>query len=181
MHDNCPLIFWMTRSTRLIALWVFAGTYIGWILFSEQNFSNLLPFEHLAWSNLIVLGTPLLYRYVFRNLITFGLEARYIISVLGYFEYRCMPVKKFCSTHFSKIIGPPKSVWSSSFGSVQLGNLDYLQCGLTDFKILTISVQASYSLAYASMSRWKNGHHIFWAKDSIAKLPGWVETSNTAY
>ena len=58
MQDNCRLIVWIIRSTSPIALWSFAGAYIGVILFSVQNVSNFFPVKHLAWSNLIILGTP---------------------------------------------------------------------------------------------------------------------------
>ena len=58
MQDNWRLIVWIIRSTNPTALWSFAGAYIGVILFSVQNVANFFPVKHLAWSNLIVLGTP---------------------------------------------------------------------------------------------------------------------------
>ena len=68
------------------------------------------------------------------------------------------------------MIGPSHSIWIPSFGSKQLGNGDHLLCRITDFKFLTISVQALRSLALANISRWIYGHHIFWASGSMAKL-----------
>ena len=82
---------------------------------------------------------------------------------------------KYCSMPFPLIIGPPKSIWISSFGSAHFGKGDQLQCGITDFRFLPISVQAFHSLAFASISRCIYGHQIFCASDSIAKLPGCVE------
>ena len=104
------------------------------------------------------------------------------MSAVGYFEYLSMLVKKYCSMPISLIIGPPKSIWISSFGSINFGKGDHLQCGITDFKFLPISVLALHSLIFASISRWIYGHRTFCARDSIAKLPGCVEwkSSNTA-
>ena len=136
---------------------------------------------HLAWSYLIVLGNPLLYMHVFRNLLTFRQEELFNISSVGYFEQWSMPSKKCCSMPFSLTIGPSKSIWISSFGWIQLGKGDHLLCGITEFNLLPISVQALQSLALASLLRWIKGHQIFWAREGIAKIPCYVEwiSSNT--
>ena len=78
---------------------------------------------------------------------------------------------------FSLITDPPKSICISSFGSTHFGKGDHLQCGITYFKSLPISVQALHSLAFASISQWINGHPFFFASD-----PGCFEwmSSNTA-
>ena len=39
--------------------------------------------------------------YLFKNLITFGPEALFTISALGYFEYLSIRVIKYCSMPFS--------------------------------------------------------------------------------
>ena len=93
-----------------------------------------------------------------------------------------MIVIKYCSMPFSLSIGPPISIWISSFGSIHFGKGVHLQCGITDFKFLPISVQALHSLASASISRWIYGHQTFCTSDNIAKLPGCVEwiSSSTA-
>ena len=51
-----------------------------------------------------------------------------------------MPVQKYCSIPFSLMIRPPKSIRSSSFGSIQLVNGDDLLCGIAGFKFFPISV-----------------------------------------
>ena len=76
-----------------------------------------------------------------------------------------MLAMKNSSLPFSLIIGPPKSIWISSFGSVKLDRGDPLLRGITDFKFLPISVQALHSLALASISRWIQGHQNFWARE----------------
>ena len=65
MQDNCRLIVWIRLSTRPTTLWSFAGAKIGVMLFSIQNVSNFFSVKHVAWSNLIVLGTPWLYIYIY--------------------------------------------------------------------------------------------------------------------
>ena len=102
------------------------------------------------------------------------LYALFTISTVGYFEYRSTLVKKYCSITILLIIGPPKSVWISSFGSINFGKGDYLLYGITDFKFLPISVQALHLLAMANISCWIYGHKIC-ARDNIAKIPGCVE------
>ena len=101
MHDNWRLIDWIKRSNSPISLWSSAGAYIGVILFSVQNVSHFFPVKHLACSNLIVLGTPWFYINLLRNLITFGPDALFTISAVGYFEYRSTHVMKYCSMPFS--------------------------------------------------------------------------------
>ena len=77
-------------------------------------------------------------------------------------------------------LDPPNTIWISSFGSVLFGKGVHLQCGITDFKLLPISVQALHSLAFANISRWIFGHQTFCASDSIAKLPGRVEWTSSS-
>ena len=89
---------------------------------------------------------------------------------------------KYCSMPFSLIMGPPKSIWILSFGSIHFDTGDHLQCGINDFRFLAISLQALHSVVFASISRWIYGRHTFCARDSIEKLAGLVEwmSSNTA-
>ena len=82
--------------------------------FSVQNVLNFFPVKHRARYNLMILGTPWLYMYLFKNLITFVPEALFIISANGYFEYLSTLVMKYCSIPFSLSIGPPKSICISS-------------------------------------------------------------------
>ena len=56
---------------------------------------------------------------------------------------------------FSFSIGPPNSIWISSFGSIHFGKGVHLQCGISDFKFFPIYAQALHSLALASIS---DGH-----------------------
>ena len=79
---------------------------------------------------------------MFRNLITFLPNSLFTTSAVGYFEYLSKLVVKYCSILFSFIIGPPKSNWISSFGSIHFGNSSHLQCVINDFKFIPISVQA---------------------------------------
>ena len=82
------------------------------------------------------------------------LDALFTISTVGYFEYRSMFLMKYCSIPFSLTIGPPKSIWISSLGSIQLGKGVQLLCGITGFKFLPIFIKALHSLALANISRW---------------------------
>ena len=93
-----------------------------------------------------------------------------------------MLVMKLGSTFFCFLIGPPKSISISSFGSIHFGRGDDLLCGITGFKFLPNFWQALHSLALAIMSRWIYGLQMFCLRDNIAKLPGTVEwmSSNTA-
>ena len=80
-------------------------------------------------------------------MITFGPDALFTISAVGYLEYLSILVIKYCSMPFSFKIGPPKSNCISSFGSLHLGRGAHLRCGITDLRFLPISVQALHSLA----------------------------------
>ena len=82
---------------------------------------------------------------------------------------------KYCSMLFSLLIVPTKSIWISSFDSIQLGKDDHLLSGITGVKFLQISVQALHSQFLVNISRGICGHQIFCAQDNIAKLPGCVE------
>ena len=106
---------------------------------------------------------------------TFVPESLFTIPAVGYFGYQSTLVIKYCSVPFSLIKCPPKSIWNSSFGSINFGKGDHLLCGITGFKILPISVQALYSFAYANIFRWIYGHQTFCARDNIAKLPRYKE------
>ena len=109
-------------------------------------------------------------------------EALFTISAVGYFEYLSTLVMKYCSIPFPLIIGPPKFICFSWFGSTHFGKGAHLRCGITDSGFLPISVHALHSLAFASISRWMYGHQMFCASESMAKLPGCVEcmSSSTA-
>ena len=115
-------------------------------------------------------------------MITFGPEALFTISAVGYFEYLSILVIKYCSMPFSFKNGPPKSICISSFGSIHFVRGAHLRCEITDIRFLSISVQALHSLAFDSISLCMYGHQMFYARDSMAKLPGCVEwiSSNTA-
>ena len=119
--------------------------------------------------------------YLIKNLITFGPEALFTISAVGYFEYLSIHVK-YRFMPFSFKIGPPKSISISSFGSIHFGRGAHLRCEITDLRFLPISVQVLHSLVFASIYMCMYGHLMFCARDSMAKLPGCVEwiSSNTA-
>ena len=59
----------------------------------------------------MVLGTPWLYMYLFKNVITFVPEALFTISAVGNFEYLSILAIKHRSIPFSLSIGPPKSIF----------------------------------------------------------------------
>ena len=69
----------------------------------------------------MVLGAPWLHMYLFKNLITFVTEALFMAPAVGYFVYISTLVMKYCSIPFSLSIGPPKSIFISSFDSTQFG------------------------------------------------------------
>ena len=84
---------------------------------------------------------------------TFGLDALFSTFVVCYLEYLSMAILQFCSIHISIRIGPPKSVYISSFAYLHLVISDQSLCGTNDFKFLSKMVHALHSLAFASISR----------------------------
>ena len=105
----------------------------------------------------------------------FGLDALFTTFVKCYLEYLSMAILKFCSIHISNRIGLPKSIYISTFAYLHLVVSHHLLCGTNDFKFLSKLVHAVHSLAFASISRKIHGQQVFFANESIAKLPGWVE------
>ena len=67
MQPKRRLTLCIRRSTKPIIRWLFAGRYISSIFYRFNSSCNLLPFRHLALSNLIFLGTPCWAMYLFKK------------------------------------------------------------------------------------------------------------------
>ena len=120
------LFVWASQLSQL--MWSCIGASINCILFWLQNALICCPVWHRAWFNLIERGIP-----CSKILQNFKISALALsnTSAVGNFENRSIHAR----------IGPPKSIWISSFGTLHNFNGAHLLARIIDFNFLPIFTQ----------------------------------------
>ena len=131
-----------------------------------------LPVWNLAWSIRIDLGTPCVDIYLFRKCSMFNAFALFYNLIDGNFENRSMHARKYTSLPCPSSIGPPNSIWISSFGSTHGIIGDHFVFGFILLRFLPNSVQGRHVLALFIRSLLIKGHHNLVPSSVIPHEPG---------
>ena len=179
MQPNRRFTVCISLSTSPIDLWSFAGANIILILFLLQNSFITFPAWHLAWSIRRYLGTPWIAMYLVRKCSMFVAFALLHSLSVGNLENLPMHGRKYTSLPWPSIIGPPKSISISLFGSTHGFSGDHLVFGIGLLRFLPNSVHGRHVFDLLMRSLFMNGHHRPVANSVIPNAPGCVACSTS--
>ena len=109
----------------------------------------------------------------------FDLFALLYCLCVGNLKNLSMHARKYTSHPWPSIIGPPKSICISSFGSTHGFSVDHLVFGIMLLRFLPNSVHGRHVFDLLMRSLFMNGHHSLVANSVIPHAPGCVACSTS--
>ena len=139
---------------------VSSGSQYYFMLLSIQNISKSFALNACAWSHLIYLGIPWNFMYSFKYVSDVSVSQLLNVFACGYREYLSLVAYMYVSLLLF-VIGPAKSIWTSSFGSDSVGRSIYLFLGIIGLRSSPVLVHCLNFRASATMSLWIVGTRLF--------------------